>query len=317
MITYVAKAINLLASLLTLFIDITSAIGEVIVLVITSAFLFIVSCIASLLKFFQIVYEDNVSIFTEDLPNLYSRICEEIYHPWLCLHGIMVGMCNETVNSWNLLNNNIKWSFGVAFMMTSEVLHMVKNSVICLGDTLWFVLTFVPVHLPYLVKLVRDIIINFLIEAYMELLKVINFLSDIPLESFLGIISAIIIIRSCIYFREAITYHVKNFYWIVLRKFLYLYHTMYNYFTNSHVRLVTQIMRNQAPLRNEGAHIPNDNEDAVDTLCVICQERQKRVLTLPCRHVCLCAECCVRLYTVEGKCPICRTFIYHSFPVYL
>uniref|UniRef100_S4PRQ8 RING finger protein 26 n=1 Tax=Pararge aegeria TaxID=116150 RepID=S4PRQ8_9NEOP len=111
---------------------------------------------------------------------------------------------------------------------------------------------------------------------------------------------------------------MKDFYWILVRKFLYFYYAIYNYFTNSEVRLITQMVgEQQVNFRNVESHTANDNDDSVDALCVICQERQKCVLTLPCRHVCLCTECCMRLYGYQRTCPICRTFIYHSVTIYL
>ncbi|XP_069356263.1 E3 ubiquitin-protein ligase RNFT1-like [Maniola hyperantus] len=324
MITYVAKAVNLLASLLQIFVGITSSIGKVIVVVMVATISFIISSLLNVITFFQIVYEDNVSIFTEDLPNISIKFIEAICQQWYNLHDILTSVCNETIFKFNLIFSNIKWSFDTVFVIFGEVLFMLKKTVIFLGNTLWLVLTFVPVHLPYLVKAyvkyMRDIVITYTIDAYMVLLKVTNFLSDVPLESFIGIISAILIVRSCIHFREVITSQITDFYWTLVRKFMYLYYALYNYFINPEVRIIAQIVgEQQVTFRNVDTHMvtENDNDDSVDALCVICQERQKCVLTLPCRHVCLCTECCVRLYGYQRTCPICRTFIYHSVTIYL
>jgi len=49
-------------------------------------------------------------------------------------------------------------------------------------------------------------------------------------------------------------------------------------------------------------------------LCVICQERDKCVVLLPCRHLCLCEDCS----THDGLllCPLCRQPIAHKIGVY-
>lgn len=55
--------------------------------------------------------------------------------------------------------------------------------------------------------------------------------------------------------------------------------------------------------------------------CVVCQDRNKSVLILPCRHMCLCVECgnhIARSRTREGpKCPLCRTRINTIMNVYI
>ncbi len=48
-------------------------------------------------------------------------------------------------------------------------------------------------------------------------------------------------------------------------------------------------------------------------LCVICQDADRQVLFSPCRHICLCAECCKNI----DKCPICRSQIEARCSIFL
>eukprot|EP00854_Cymbomonas_tetramitiformis_P011297 gene11297-13347_t len=49
-----------------------------------------------------------------------------------------------------------------------------------------------------------------------------------------------------------------------------------------------------------------DGEDSVN-LCVVCYERRKNTVFLPCKHMCTCAECTAQLAQSEGfLCPVCR-----------
>ena len=62
---------------------------------------------------------------------------------------------------------------------------------------------------------------------------------------------------------------------------------------------------------NRTAEVPTrqrqDHDDS--TLCVVCISNQKRVLLLPCRHTCVCSECCESIIQVEPLCPLCRAHI--------
>lgn len=326
MIAYLAKFINFLVSVTQNIINFASSTGKVIVVIITIVLPVIYNTARNILLFFQIVYEDNITIFTDDLPNLANHLYEAIYYQCSNLNNIISTFSNETICQVNTLISNIKSSFSTTFFVIGEVLSILKRTVVFFGDTLWLVLTFVPVQLPFLIKLVliyiKDIIVVYAVDGYMALLRITNFLSDVPLQSFLGIVTAMIIVRLCVDFRENIHSQIISIYWTLIRKTTYLYYMIYNYFTNSEVRMITRLIGGvqQVIPRNEEVHLVNDDDDpanSADALCVICQERQKCVLTLPCRHVCLCTECCMRLYGYQRTCPICRTFIYHSVTVYL
>lgn len=50
----------------------------------------------------------------------------------------------------------------------------------------------------------------------------------------------------------------------------------------------------------------DDDLDDGDSLCVICLSDERTTAVLPCRHMCLCADCAQSLRTQSNKCPICR-----------
>jgi hypothetical protein len=52
-------------------------------------------------------------------------------------------------------------------------------------------------------------------------------------------------------------------------------------------------------------------------LCVVCQDRNKCVIVLPCRHLCLCTECSVIIQTDHGTCPICRQNVRRTMKIYV
>lgn len=54
-----------------------------------------------------------------------------------------------------------------------------------------------------------------------------------------------------------------------------------------------------------------------DKLCVICQDKEKCIMILPCRHLCICESCQAPLRTHRNICPICRKEVKQMIKAYL
>ena len=52
-----------------------------------------------------------------------------------------------------------------------------------------------------------------------------------------------------------------------------------------------------------------ENDDAEGKECVICMAEPRTTVLIPCRHLCLCADCAQALRQQTHKCPICRSGI--------
>lgn len=60
-----------------------------------------------------------------------------------------------------------------------------------------------------------------------------------------------------------------------------------------------------------------DHHEPEERLCVVCQDRERCTIILPCRHVCLCYECCGMIRRTHGRCPICRHVVRRTMRVYI
>lgn len=69
---------------------------------------------------------------------------------------------------------------------------------------------------------------------------------------------------------------------------------------------------NLAELIERKAH-----QEPEERLCVVCQDNEKCTIILPCRHVCLCYECCATIKRTHGRCPICRHVVRRTMRVYI
>ncbi|CAB3361008.1 Hypothetical predicted protein [Cloeon dipterum] len=54
-----------------------------------------------------------------------------------------------------------------------------------------------------------------------------------------------------------------------------------------------------------------------EKLCVVCLEQNKCVILMPCRHLCMCLDCSAILSNTTSLCPICRTYYERAVPVYM
>ena len=54
-----------------------------------------------------------------------------------------------------------------------------------------------------------------------------------------------------------------------------------------------------------------------DKLCVICQDKEKCIMILPCRHLCICQDCQEPLNRLNNNCPICRKPVRQTIKAYL
>lgn len=80
-------------------------------------------------------------------------------------------------------------------------------------------------------------------------------------------------------------------------------------------------MTNVALREVEGTHAPSLSSQQPSTsitycrpdqLCVVCMEREKRVVLLPCKHCCMCKECTDQIVAHgcdQAQCPVCRQLI--------
>jgi len=72
----------------------------------------------------------------------------------------------------------------------------------------------------------------------------------------------------------------------------------------------------------EGGSLEDDllrevEREREDKLCVICVDKEKCIMILPCRHLCICESCQEPLRTHRNNCPICRKEIKQMIKAYL
>ena len=86
--------------------------------------------------------------------------------------------------------------------------------------------------------------------------------------------------------------------------------------------LMEQLEREREQLEREREQLERDREqlerDRDENLCVVCQTERKNIVLMPCRHMCMCKNCCEQLMEVYGKtsCPLCCQSIASTLEIY-
>jgi len=52
--------------------------------------------------------------------------------------------------------------------------------------------------------------------------------------------------------------------------------------------------------------VMEDNDGSDEHLCVVCLERERDEVLVPCGHMVLCHGCCADIMASSNECPICR-----------
>lgn len=77
-------------------------------------------------------------------------------------------------------------------------------------------------------------------------------------------------------------------------------------------------------------HVPKDERNSNlmeqlererdQNLCVVCQTEKKNIVVMPCRHMCMCKNCCAQLFRTQRyqrkTCPLCRNIITSTMEIY-
>lgn len=77
----------------------------------------------------------------------------------------------------------------------------------------------------------------------------------------------------------------------------------------------------EVPLDEKDRDLREELERERDkNLCVVCQTENKNIVVMPCRHMCMCKNCCTQLFRIHRyhrrTCPLCRHTITSTMEIY-
>lgn len=191
-----------------------------------------------------------------------------------------------------------------------------KQLLLLIGSGMWFAITLIPLFVVYVLTMstyyfgcvlneVYEAIKQFVMNVGCSLKGLCEFFVDVPLESLIGLLTT-----------ACILYIIMKFHFIVYRTIVH-----YLQITKNYVLSYINVIRNKLSVipRGDPSSNSNLNNDVFiqQRFCTICQEHDRCILFLPCKHVCVCRECDEKLQRYDRSCPICRTVIKKSMKIYV
>lgn len=218
--------------------------------------------------------------------------------------------------------------FDFAMFLMVSTLSNVKGLLILTGNSTLFLVRLGPELLFSLINRVTSTlfcsvqvlgcyIIHLGYSVYEFLMNVHHALADIPATSLLGLLLAVLIyffVSTCI---KTYTYGPL---WQKLKDFFRTSLEHASQFKKP--RIVTL---QPSPSKSEVLDLKEHSErqllrqleqEREEKLCVICHDRFKCVILLPCRHFCLCQPCVQTIEETDPNCPLCRHYVINSLKVY-
>lgn len=232
------------------------------------------------------------------------------------LLSLITGIKNTCVIASNGVINIcsiIEEGYQTMFSTTIELFVFIKKLLVLFGLGVWFLITFIPLTLLsfytwsiyYLRRFVEEItqsVLSVFLNGYNTIANVCKFIIDVPVESIFGIITGICILYI------VFTFHMA------LQRFLYLKIVRLYEFIKANIHTVT---RNRVQRVVVESSTSESDEEHAERYCVVCQDREKCILILPCKHLCLCSECNSLLRNYNRQCPICRRRVQKTMKIFV
>uniref|UniRef100_A0A1I8Q0P1 RING-type domain-containing protein n=1 Tax=Stomoxys calcitrans TaxID=35570 RepID=A0A1I8Q0P1_STOCA len=198
-------------------------------------------------------------------------------------------------------------------------LDLVRNALLLITDCAWWLITLIPRYLLYSAIAVGDAIVG----GITLMRKAVVYSITIVVEDIFRLTIGIVLLILLWHNRRRLARVAIRFVSNLKRIIVLCFHRLClftNWILGRRTRLSvvrTTPTRSRLPRQRVS---PAASEKSIDPhqRCVVCRDRQKCVVLLPCKHLCLCEECAdYMIFSAQRQtCPLCRTSIVHSMSVY-
>lgn len=283
---------------------------------------------------FLIALSESFALFSEDISYAIQQVAEItslIINEFQQFTSTLFYLLEIVLNAFVLIHGFFNDAIQTSVNLVTLCAVQVKKLLILFGSGIWFSVTFLPLLIYNLGLILTNFvctifeeigafIIRTLKNCKLSLNDFYDFVTDVPFESVLGLIVTLSLIYVFTQFYMVIFTCMLQQLQQLSSKIRRLFNRTrqirilsYN-FSNNRTRFpqVRRSLSTQLPQNKVNVNQSNDDLD-----CVICQERTKCILLLPCRHVCMCSECSDMFQLYDNACPICRNHIEETMRIFV
>lgn len=324
MFQVIATAFDLVLLLLQSLFKLAYVLGHFLTVIskYVTSFLFV---FLKVLRETSTIFLADFGIFYEDVAQLCGLLLFTGYDAILNIANIVINCLHLAISLLLAISNNSATTLYSTYqdLVTSfcVLAETLKKIVIIVGDSCWLLVTLLPNILLFLAKFVillvrkcletiKSFASELIEDIWTVLYKSAMFCVDVPLQSFLGCI----LIGVLVYYRHKSLDVAQQIVRTALRPLRHLVLSSATsgwatikvncrqYAGRCYRSVTTSKAKEKPHWSNKKTTAPNDKN-----LCVICQDRDKCVVLLPCRHLCICDICANKLIRLnQYECPLCR-----------
>ncbi|XP_055918190.1 uncharacterized protein LOC129950320 [Eupeodes corollae] len=226
-------------------------------------------------------------------------------------------LTNGKIHSKLLASTVAKW--------VSNFFGIIRGALLLIADSVWFALTIIPRTLIDVFIVLGDLI-AFGIGGTWKL--ILRFAQNVIDELFRYTIAFVVIAvalrnRRRIY-RTSRRWTVRicriSINWVLrIYRFLFVLQPPRPTTDDAAVVVVSSpSIQNRIKSRSPINTTSTLNKSSESICCVVCRDRPKCVLLLPCKHLCMCEECAEFISAMrQAYCPLCRSNVHKQLSVYV
>lgn len=296
----------------------------------------VVVALATTISSYAVAFYDDVKIFMLDIEYQYGHIIKMLNNGINNAISDLLHLTVAIISSIEWISERTKTEASKLFngsqnLLTSSAIGL-RNMIVLIGNSAWMLIMCIPnlvlafgvIVLEYISSIWKAIIDSTIAIAAAVpecIRKATQFVSSVPLQSLCGLISIYLLIK----YRSRVCYLLGLTCGLTLRLLIqieqqirigcrFLLHCL------SPIRNYSLNLWGSHSIQEDYAHSPPtmSSNKATDSFnfCVICQDKLKSIVLLPCRHLCLCLDCYKQLRRYRRECPMCRRPYDQSIQVY-
>lgn len=332
-----ATIASILETIVSIFVNIFAAgyiLGKLIIHISTTIGN-VVAALASTISSYAVTFYEDVKIFMFDIEYQYGHIIKMLNNGMNNSIGDLSKLTLAIISSIEWIGVQTKSEIFKLFNGSLNLLiysaNGLRNWIVLIGNSAWMlvmcipnlILAFVAILMKYICLIWNGIIDStaLIVTTIVDCISVTaSFVTSVPLQSLCGLISIYFIIK----YRYHV-YHLLRWIWrkcaritiSIGRQILIGLGWLFHFLApiGKYMPKIWRLNSIHNDCVNPSATSPNKTIDS-GNFCVICQDKLKTVVLLPCRHLCLCLDCYRQLRRYRRECPMCRQPYEHSIQVY-